>query len=65
MYWPTCRALSGLSVANLLDKSFWGGRVDICPMVFHDVVEQCICIFDNRVCAPSSRTLPVVKKWNC
>ena len=29
-------------VCNLLDKGFWGGRVHICPMVFHDVVEECL-----------------------
>ena len=28
-------------------------------MVFHDVVKECVCIFDHRVCAPMSKTLPV------
>ena len=27
-------------------------------MVFHEVVEECVCIFDHKVCAPRSKTLP-------
>ena len=62
MYWPTCRALSGLSVTYSI-RFFWGGWVDICPTMFHDVVEECVCIFDHKVFAQRSRTLPVAKYW--
>ena len=48
-----------------LIKGFWGGRVGTCPMVFHDVVEECVCVFNHRVCVPRSRTYPVTKQWSC
>ena len=56
------KVLAGLQssfgiVCNLLDKGFWGGWVDICPIVVHNVVEECVWIFDHRVCTPRSRTL--------
>ena len=65
MYWPV-QSSFGI-VCNLLDKGFWGGRVDICPMVFHDVVEECVCIFDHKVCAQRSRTRPaqrMTRAWH-
>ena len=29
-------------VCDLFDKGFWGEREGICPMVFHDVVKECV-----------------------
>ena len=26
-----------------------------------DVVEECVCFFDHRVCAPRNKSLPVAK----
>ena len=34
-----------------LFEGFWGEREGICPKVFHDVVKECACIFDHRICA--------------
>ena len=38
-------------VCDLFDKGFLGEREGICPMVFHDVVKECVCMFDHRICA--------------
>ena len=44
MSWAACRALSGLS-ATFSMKTSGVGRIGIHPMVFHDVVEECVCVF--------------------
>ena len=58
MSWAACRALSGLSVTFSIKTSGVGG-IGIHPMVFHDVVEECVCVFDHRAHVVFCSFLPV------
>ena len=51
-------------VCDLFEK-VPGMGVVICPMVFHDVVEEHVCIFNHRVCAPCHQTVELLRpeKW--